>query len=179
MEAVGPAKSLGFPSSCRPEQGRLLHALAAGAFESIGETGTGCGVGLAWMISARRPGVRVVSVERDERRVEEVRKLFAGIPDVEIICGDWTAIYAHGPFGLLVTDGGGNGKKTPPADPERLLRPAGTIVIDDFTLMTQWPPLMGGEPDSARLGWLQHTALLSSEVRLASDLSTIIATRRP
>ncbi|MEV3950592.1 class I SAM-dependent methyltransferase [Streptomyces halstedii] len=179
VEAVDLARGLGFPSSCRPEQGRLLHALASGASDSIGETGTGCGVGLAWMISARRPGTRVVSVERDERRVEEVSKLFAGIRDVEILCGDWTGIYEHGPFDLLVVDGGGNGKKTPPADPERLLRPTGTIVIDDFTPMTQWPPLIGGEPDSARLGWLEHPALLSSEVRLADDLSTIIGTRRP
>src|SRR5699024_5860020 len=65
VEAVDLARRLGFPSSCRPEQGRLLHALAAGALKGIGETGTGCGVGLAWMIAARRPGVSIVSVERD------------------------------------------------------------------------------------------------------------------
>lgn len=179
VAAVDLARRLDFPSSCRPEQGRLLHALAAGAEGSIGETGTGCAVGLAWMIEARRPGVRVVSVERDERRAEEAAKLLAGIPDVEILCGDWTRIYERGPFDLLVTDGGGNGKSTPPADPERLLRPAGTIVIDDFTPMTQWPPLIGGEPDTARLDWLEHPALLSTEVRLAADLATIIGTRRP
>jgi hypothetical protein len=44
--AVGLARRLGFANSCRPEHGRLLHALAAGA-GTIGETGTGCGVGLA------------------------------------------------------------------------------------------------------------------------------------
>jgi len=32
-----------FPYSCRAEQGRLLHALAAGAATRIGETGTGLG----------------------------------------------------------------------------------------------------------------------------------------
>src|SRR2546421_333045 len=45
--AVDLARRLGFANSCRPEHGRLLHALAAGA-GTIGETGTGCGVGLAW-----------------------------------------------------------------------------------------------------------------------------------
>ncbi|MFJ4877111.1 O-methyltransferase [Streptomyces sp. NPDC088745] len=179
VAAVELARRLGFPSSCRLQQGRLLHALAAGAAHSIGETGTGCGVGLAWMVAARRPGVRVVSVERDEQRAEEAAKLFAGVPDVEILCGDWTRIYERGPFDLLVTDGGGNGKKTPAADPQRLLRPAGTVVIDDFTPLTQWPPLMDGEPDTARLAWLEHPDLLATEVRLAPDLSTVIGTRRP
>jgi Xaa-Pro aminopeptidase len=45
--AVDLARREGFAHSCRPEHGRLLHALAAGAGR-IGETGTGCGVGLAW-----------------------------------------------------------------------------------------------------------------------------------
>ena len=44
--AVAIARREGFANSCRPEQGRLLLALAAGA-QLIGETGTGCGVGLA------------------------------------------------------------------------------------------------------------------------------------
>jgi hypothetical protein len=39
--AVGLARRLGFAHSRRPEHGRLLHALAAGA-GTIGETGTGC-----------------------------------------------------------------------------------------------------------------------------------------
>ncbi len=177
--AVDLAKETGFALSCRPEQGRLLQALAGGATSSIGETGTGCGVGLAWMISGRRPGVRVVSVERDAERAALANQLFAGVPDVEIVCGDWTLIAGHGPFDLLVLDGGGNGKKGGAADPQALLRPGGTIVIDDFTPLTQWPPMHGGAPDEARLHWLQHPALLSTEVRLAPDLSTVIGCRRP
>ena len=46
--AVDLARRLGFANSCRPEHGRLLRALAAGA-GTIGETGTGCGAGLAWL----------------------------------------------------------------------------------------------------------------------------------
>ncbi|MCX4749326.1 class I SAM-dependent methyltransferase [Kitasatospora sp. NBC_01287] len=178
-KAVDLARRVGFTKSCRPEQGRLLFALAAGARESIGETGTGCGVGLAWMIAGRRPGVRVVSVERDPQRARWAAELFADVPDVEIVHGDWTRVYEHGPFDLLVVDGGGNGKQTAAADPERLLTPAGSIVIDDFTPLSQWPPLYGGQPDTARLSWLNHPALLATEVRLAADLSAVIGTRRP
>jgi predicted O-methyltransferase YrrM len=47
--AVRAARAAGFAFSCRPEQGRLLYALAGGATAAIGETGTGCGVGLAWL----------------------------------------------------------------------------------------------------------------------------------
>ncbi|MFB7663602.1 O-methyltransferase [Kitasatospora sp. NPDC056138] len=178
-KAVALAQRAGFAKSCRPEQGRLLFALAAGARGSIGETGTGCGVGLAWMIAGRRPGVRVVSVERDLELVESSAELFADVPDVEIVHGDWTRIYDHGPFDVLVVDGGGNGKQTPAADPERLLTPAGSIVIDDFTPLGQWPPMHDGQPDTARMAWLNHPALFATEVRLAPDLSTIIGTRRP
>ena len=51
--AVGLARRPGFANSCRPEHGRLLHALVAGA-AAIGETGTGCGVGLAALVATRR-----------------------------------------------------------------------------------------------------------------------------
>lgn len=177
--AVDLAEELGFPASCRVEQGRLLYALAGGAAGCIGETGTGCGVGLAWLIAGRRPGVRVVSVERDAERAARVAELFADVPDVLVLHGDWTLINDHGPFDLLVVDGGGNGKRGGAADPERLLRTGGSVVIDDFTPLTEWPPMHEGRPDSARLSWLEHPALLASEVRLAPDLSTIVGTRRP
>ncbi|MCP2321691.1 putative O-methyltransferase YrrM [Hamadaea flava] len=177
-QAVRLGAELGFDKSCRPEQGRLLHALAAGAAQSIGETGTGCGVGLAWLVSARRPGVRVVSVERDARLVEHVRRLFDGVPDVAIVHGDWTDVYAHGPFDLLVLDGGGNAKGGGAADPARLVRPGGVLVVDDFTPATEWPPTHAGQPDEARLHWLSHPELAAIEVRLAPDLASVVATRR-
>lgn len=65
-----------------------------------------------------------------------------------------------------------------PADVERLLTPGGTVVVDDFTPATTWPPLHDGVPDLARLHWLEHPALRSAELRLAPDLSTVVGTRR-
>jgi predicted O-methyltransferase YrrM len=176
--AVGLARRLGFANSCRPEHGRLLHALAVGA-TLIGETGTGCGVGLAWLASGARPGARLVSVEIDTERAGLVADLFTDVPRLAVIPGDWREIYRAAPFDLLVLDGGGQGKgRGTPADPEALLRPGGTLVIDDFTPAAGWPPRFDGQVDRARMHWLTHPALAAAELRLAPDLAALVATRR-
>lgn len=172
------ATRLGFPYSCRPEQGRLLHALAAGA-ERIGETGTGCGVGLAWLVSGMRSGATAVSVESDAGRAEAAAGLFRPLtPRVTVRHADWTAIASDGPFDLLVLDGGGQGKDGgPAADPVTLLRPGGLLVVDDFTPSQGRSPVYRGRADAARLHWLDHPALRTAEVPLASDLAVLVCTR--
>ncbi|MGW5324652.1 O-methyltransferase [Streptomyces sp. NPDC004014] len=179
-DALAAARAHGFPYSCRPEQGRLLHALAGGAGARIGETGTGLGVGLAWLASGARPGVRLYSVERDPERARLAAAVFAHRPAVSVLTGDWRRIAEHGPFDLLVLDGGGQGKAPgdEPADVAELLAPGGTVVVDDFTPATGWPPLHEGAVDRARLHWLGHPALRSAELRLAADLSAVVGTRR-
>ncbi|MDT0322516.1 O-methyltransferase [Streptomyces millisiae] len=171
--AVRLATGRGFAHSCRPEQGRLLAALAGGAAGVIGETGTGCGVGLAWLASAAPPGARLVSVERDPDLAAAVGRLFGADDRVTVECGDWREIAGHAPFDLLVLDGGGSGKAPgdEPADPEALLAPEGTVVVDDFT-----PGRPG--PDPAREHWLGHPALRAVELRLAADLSSVVGVRR-
>lgn len=176
--AVDTAAAAGFENSCRPEQGRLLHALAAGATR-IGETGTGCGVGLAWLVSGAAPTTRLISVERDPHRAALATALFADTPRVTVIAGDWTRIAHHAPFDLLVLDGGGGGKA--PGDspaPVGLLRPGGTVVIDDLTPAAHWPPRFGGDVDEARLYWLEHPELDTAELRLAPDFAALVANRR-
>ncbi|MER6358872.1 S1 RNA-binding domain-containing protein [Streptomyces sp. NPDC001634] len=179
--AVTAARRHGFADSCRPEQGRLLQTLAGGAPGLIGETGTGCGVGLAWLASGARKGVRLVSVERDAERARIAAGVFADRPEVEILHGDWRRIEERGPYDLLVLDGGGQGK-TPgdrAANVVRLLAPGGTVVVDDFTPATTWPPLHDDAMDTARMRWLNHPYLHTTELRLADDLSTLVGTRRP
>ncbi|MFF3844251.1 O-methyltransferase [Streptomyces sp. NPDC002328] len=178
--ALAASRAHGFPYSCRPEQGRLLYALAGGARGAVGETGSGCGVGLAWLASGAGDGVRLVSVERDPERARLAAQVFADQPQVRVLTGDWRRIEEEGPYDLLVLDGGGQGKTEGDraADVELLLTPGGTVVVDDFTPATTWPPLHDGRPDLARMSWLGHPALRSTELRLAPDLSTIVGVRR-
>jgi predicted O-methyltransferase YrrM len=135
--AVRLADSLGFDHSCAPEHGLLLSVLARGRNGGrIGETGTGCGVGLAWMVQATDAATSLVSIEVDRERAEASSALFADYPNVRVVHGDWTELVDYGPFDLLVPDGGGKGKDPSidyPLDPtEGWLAPGGTIVLDDF-----------------------------------------------
>jgi predicted O-methyltransferase YrrM len=176
--AVDLARQEGFPHSCRPEHGRLLFALAAGA-DLIGETGTGCGVGLAWLASGARQGARLVSIELDAERAKRAAALFSGCPQVTVLPGDWREIYPQGPFDLLSLDGGAHGKSGgSPADPDLLLRPGGTLVIDDLTPARDWPPRFAVQVDQARMHWLGYPGLDTTELRLAPDLAALVATRR-
>ncbi|MEU8205008.1 class I SAM-dependent methyltransferase [Streptosporangium sp. NPDC049046] len=178
--AVAVAERHGFAFSCLPEQGRLLRALAGGATRRIAETGTGYGVGLAWLATGARPGVEMIGVERDEHRARSAAEIFVGIPGVRVLHADWTEVYAYGPYDLLVLDGGGQGKNgEAAADPERLLTPGGVLVVDDFTPSATWPPEHLGRPDSARVHWLDHPALRAVDIPLSGDLSTVIGVRRP
>ncbi|MGW2338194.1 O-methyltransferase [Streptomyces sp. NPDC001685] len=177
--ALAVARAHGFVHSCRPEQGRLLYTLAGGAGRLIGETGTGCGVGLAWLAEGAGPGVRLVSVERDAARARLAAEVFAGRPEVEVLHGDWRRIGERGPYDLLVLDGGGAAKGGDgAADPARLLVPGGRVVVDDFTPATGWPPRHGGEVDRPRMHWLRHPALDTVELPLAGDLAALVGVRR-
>jgi hypothetical protein len=99
-------------------------------------------------------------------------------PHVVVQHADWSDLLEHAPFDLLVLDGGGAGKNgETPINIATALKVGGTVVIDDFTPMDRWPPVHLGEPDSARLHWLEHPQLRSTEVRLAADLATVVAAR--
>ncbi len=178
--ALAVASSQGFDFSCAPEQGRLLAVLASGwRGGRIGETGTGCGVGLAWMVEATDPATTFVSVERDATRAASSAELFADRPNVTVVHGNWTELRPHGPFDLLVLDGGGKGKEPgddPPLDPADWLSERGSVVLDDFTPV--------GEPgapahDPPRQHWLGHAALRTTELRLSPTLATLVGTRIP
>jgi predicted O-methyltransferase YrrM len=186
--AVALANEQGFIACCFPEQGRLLQVLARGrAGGVIGETGTGCGAGLAWMASAVGPDTRLVSVEIDARRAAACQALFAGLPNVTVLHGDWRLIERYAPFDLLVLDGGGGAKRDgdEPADPAKLLKPGGTVVLDDFhPPMEHWPEIVappdgdGRSVTASRKHWLEHPALFVTEIRVHPQVSAIVGTRR-
>jgi predicted O-methyltransferase YrrM len=177
--AVDLATDQGFDQSCAPEHGRLLAVLAQGRRgERVGETGTGCGVGLAWMVDAADASTSFVSVELDATRAAAAAALFADHPNVRVLCGNWTELRDHGPFDLLVLDGGGKGKEPdedPPLEPNSdWLAIDGAVVLDDFT-----PTGAAGEQlhDIARQYWLQHPALQATEIRLSPSLATLVGMR--
>lgn len=179
LSAVALAERLEFDHSCAPEQGRLLSVLARGWNGGrIGETGTGCGVGLAWMLAATDPSTTYVSIELDPTRAAASARLFEAHPNVLVRHGDWRGLVDDGPFDLLVLDGGGKGKD--PSDASALdpgagwLAVGGTIVLDDFV-----PAGSAGAAahDAARQHWLNHPLLHATELRLSSTLATIVGTR--
>jgi predicted O-methyltransferase YrrM len=178
IAAVAAARDGGFATSCLPEQGRLLQLLAAGlGAGKIAETGTGYGVGLAWMASMAHPDARLFSIERDPHRARQARRVFADDHRVQIRCGDWRDLAREGPFDLLVLDGGGQGKADEaPLQPAAWLRPGALVVLDDFTPMTSWPPRHAGRLDEARRYWLEHPQLRSAEVRITPTAASLIAT---
>jgi predicted O-methyltransferase YrrM len=177
--AIELAASQGFDHSCDPAQGRLLSVLARGNTGGrIGETGTGCGVGLAWMLDATDESTSIVSVELDPHRAAASAAQFSGRRGVRVLEGNWSELREHGPFDLLVLDGGGKGKEPeddPPLDPtDGWLTVGGTIVLDDFIPFDR--PGASAH-DQARRYWLGHPALQATELRLSPTLATLVGVR--
>ena len=183
LEAVALAERHGFTYTVHPATGRLLAALAGGVQGGvIGETGTGTGAGVAWMLSAAPADTRIVSIELDPDQAAAATGLFAGEPRVTILQGDANGLAAHGPFDLLVLDA----PSTPgplewsTLDPTVHLRPHGVLVKDDLWPMTSWPPAShDGADDVQRARWLDDPRLLATEVTVADGQAVLVARRRP
>lgn len=182
-EAVAIARRLGFPLCVHPATGRLLAAVAAGVDGGlIGETGTGTGAGVAWMLSTTSPDTQIVSIELDAQQAAAAAELFADHPNVTILHGEANELAAHGPFDLLVLDT--NCDPGPlhweALDPTTQLRPNGLLFKDDLWPMTSWPPMaFDGTVDERRRRWLEHADLLATEVTVAEGFSVLLGRRRP
>jgi predicted O-methyltransferase YrrM len=130
------------------------------------------------MVDATDSTTSFVSIEIDQRRARASAALFASHSNVRVVHGDWAELVEHGPFDLLILDGGGKGKDPSidsPLDPTAgWLAIGGTIVLDDF--------IPDGQPgsaqhDHARRHWLDHPALRAAELRLSPTLATIVGVR--
>src|SRR5262245_17191595 len=77
-QALDLSRRRGFVTSSRSETGRLLAALAASREGVLGECGTGCGVGAAWLSSGARAASKIVTAEVDEDLATAVTELFEG-----------------------------------------------------------------------------------------------------
>lgn len=177
-EALALAERTGFTQSCLPEVGRLL-AVLAGQVRSgvVAELGTGCGVGAAWIVSALRPEVQFMTVEIDAERAAAAWSLFAHLPNVAVITGDWRLILAHAPFALLFADGG-NAKRHAPETLLDALAPGGLLVIDDLTPEAHWPEEWRGQPDPIREFWLNDPRVIATELLTTETTAVVLAVRR-
>jgi predicted O-methyltransferase YrrM len=175
--ALDLSRRRGFVTSSRLETGRLLAALAASRDGILGECGTGCGVGAAWMSYGAREGSKVVTAEVDKSLAGAVTSLFEDDPRVEVLAGDWGALREHGPFALLFLDVR-EAKRSGADTVAELLDPGGIVVLDDFTPCATWPPMYEGRVDAIRQQWLTDPRFTTVEVMVAVDAAVLIAARR-
>lgn len=171
------SRSRGFFSSCRNETGFLLATLAATRSGLLAETGTGCGVGSAWLRSGMRDDARLLTAEHDPSLVEAVRSIFSGDDAVTVLEGDWTVVSERAPFSLLFLDVR-EAKQAGPDAVADLVEPGGLVVLDDFTPSTTWPPTYAGKVDRPRLDWLTDDRFAAVDIMVTSDASVLIAARR-
>ncbi|MFF6874546.1 O-methyltransferase [Streptomyces sp. NPDC012474] len=171
------AAEAGFEKSCIREVGMLLRAVAAAKPGGVvAESGTGSGVGTAWLHSGLGVGARLVTVERDQELARRAAGVFAGDSRVSVLTGDWRLLEPHAPFDVFFCDGGG--KRDDPGRVVELLAPGGILVLDDFTPSAEWPPRFEGEVDELRLFYLTHPDLDATEVSTTPVSSAIVAARR-
>ena len=175
--AFAVSRKAGYVSFCRNETGRLLATLAATRGGTMAEFGTGCGVGTAWLRSGVRGDARIVTAELDARLATAAAEIFVDDPQVDVLAADWSTLLDQGPFSLLFLDSGQPTEVGVDAI-EDLVEPGGIVVLDDFTPCEQWPPITYGRVDTLRERWLTDERFTSVEVWVASDASTLIATRR-
>jgi predicted O-methyltransferase YrrM len=175
-----------FERSSIREVGLLLAVLAASRPRGrFAEIGTGTGVASAWVASAMGEDASLVTVEIDDDRATASARLFADLPNVRVLHGDWhEALPSEAPFDLLFFDGGG-WKRSPPhqmrAESERaldLVAPGGVLAMDNLTPEHLWPPDAPDWPDALREFWLRNDALLAMEVLTTAETSAILAVKR-
>ncbi len=190
------AETLGFPlmpsgrpigqpaptTATTPMDGALLRCLAsAHPGGTLGEIGTGPGVGTAWLLSGRHHSSRLVSCEIDQTLASSTAQLFRDYANVEIIGGDWTEVLPPlGPYALLFFDGNAQTFLSNRDDWNRLtdlLTIGGQVVMDDLVPIELWPESWKGMTDHKREFCLANPRLKGVEVRTSATTVCVIGTR--
>lgn len=153
LTAVRRAESQDFAASSGDDVGPLLAVAAAGVPHGgcILEIGTGCGVGLAWILAGLgdRDDVRVVTVEADADLAAVVR---ADVPAfVEVRHGRFEDVHPTLDAADLVFADAEGGKWTDFHVTRDLVRPGGLLVLDDL--------------DASRYERPDHRAAIAAVVR--------------
>jgi demethylmenaquinone methyltransferase/2-methoxy-6-polyprenyl-1,4-benzoquinol methylase len=169
----------GFTMSCDPSVGRLLSVLAAATPPNgrILELGTGCGVGLAWIVDglAGRADVEVTSIEFDHA-VAEVARRSDWPRSVSIVEADAVEVFPSlGGFDLVFADAQG-GKWDRLDLTIAAVRPRGVLVVDDMTPLQWESDHHRTKTEEVRERLLAHPDLVA--VELAPGSGVILCTRR-
>jgi len=177
--AVECTRRLGYDKACIPEVGCLLHLLVSTRRGiRVGETGTACGVGAAWIVSALDPASTLTTVELEPERSAAAAHLFAGIPNVRTLNGDWSLIRDHAPFDVLFVDGG-----PLKSDCDVLLglvALGGLLIFDDLTPPHAWTEDQRrrfADGDPVRSAWRDRPDCVCLEVMLTPASSVLLVTR--
>ena len=173
------ASKSGFALSSEAEVGQLMACLANAV--PIGgrilEIGTGCGVGLSWIVHGVgfRNDVEVVSVELDSALADATRSV--GWPSwVAIVEGDGADLVGTiGSFDLIFPDAPG-GKIFKLRKTISTLRPGGFLLVDDMDLTAHEDPELRDGLASVRERIVTHPDLVCAELPVASGV--IVATKR-
>jgi len=149
-----------------PEVRRLLAVLAAG--KRAAEIGTAFGLGAEALARTAR---EVVTVELDPERAREAAARLDGLPNVELLVGDWAELLPpRAPFELLFMDGGGYKHDLDAAARMlELVAPGGLAVVDDMT--------PGYDPDPVRDLFFGHPDFVTVEIPTTAETAALLASR--
>ena len=169
--------ALGFSSGCCREVGLLLRSLTSSKpMGRVAESGTGVGIGTAWMHSGLGDAASLVTVEREARLAHFAAELFSDDHRVQVLHGDWTQILGMAPFDVFFCDGGG--KRDDPDAVISALSPGGVLVLDDFQHSPTWPPHADGHVDELRMTYLEDPRLVTCQVRVTDAMVVVLGVRR-
>lgn len=172
------ASSAGFALSCEDAVGELLATLAAAVPPGgrIVELGTGCGVGLAWLVEGlgARTDVEVVSVDVDESLIAATRS--ADWPAfVRFVADDGASAIAElAPAHLVFADAYG-GKIDGLDATIAALAPGGVLMVDDMDPALHVDDGLGDAIAAVRTQLMSSPVLRS--VELAHGSGVILAVR--
>lgn len=177
-DALDLAVRLEFDYNCLKPVGQLLQVLVASAGAgSIGEIGTGCGVGAAWMLSTLRGDQAFISIDSDVMKAHEVTTLMGHVERTHFIEGDWHEILNHAPFQLLFVDVS-DAKDAGCDEVVDALQFGGIVLLDDFSPFQHFQAHTGLAVDERRERWLSHPKLLATEILTSKTTSVILGTRK-
>jgi predicted O-methyltransferase YrrM len=163
--------------NCSNGTGRLLRLFTSLVKDGVvGEIGSGCGVGSAWIVSGLPSSASFVTIEKDPMLSAVVRTLFDNSPMVRVIGGDWDEIEKYAPINLLYISAN-IGRFVPPDILVQSLQINGMVLIDGLVPLEQLAPKTVQNPDPIRDFWLNDSRIETTEILVSSSEAVLLSLR--